>query len=205
MAEMKRIGDKNESNAMSRALRLAVLVSAGALFASQSCTGQAGAQAKCPWLNAATAAGVLGGEVQMAVSAPVEPGPVKGVGTAMYSDQVRMDRFDVTCEFTRKVDAGTDTLSITVKTMSDQAKEFPSFLARCSGPTVPLRGIGNEAVQCVIRNTSDKAEQQVIARVRDRAFVLTITRPAAEAAAAAGDGLRDDTRNVAEQVAGSIF
>ena len=205
MAEMMRIADKNEGNTMSRATRLAVvaLVSAGALFASQSCAGQAGAQAKCPWLNAATAAGVLGGDVQMAVSTPVEPGPVKGVGTAMYSDQVRMDRFDVACEFTRKVDAGTDTLSITVKTMSDQAKEFPSFIARCSGPTVPLRGIGNEAVQCVMKNTSGTAQQQVIARVRDRAFVLTISRPATEVVA--GDALRDDTRNTAEQIAGSIF
>jgi hypothetical protein len=167
--------------------------------------GRCTAQAKCPWLNAATAAGVLGGDVQMAVTAPVEPGPVKGVGTAMYSDQVRMDRFDVSCEFTRKVSSGTDTLRIAVKTMKDQAKDFASFLALCGGPKVALKGIGNEAVQCVMKNNSGMAQQQVIARVRDRAFVLAITRPAAEAADAPGDGLRDDTRNTAEQIAGSLF
>jgi hypothetical protein len=182
-------------------LAVAVLMTVGTLLAPQKCS----AEAKCPWLNAATAGGVLGGTVQMAVTAPVEPAPGKGVGTAMYSDQVRMDRFDVSCEFTRKVDTGTDTLSITVKTMGDQAKEFHSFLALCGGPTVALKGIGNEAVQCVIKNSSGKAEQQVIARVRDRAFLLTITRQASEPAAADGERLHEDTRNTAEQIAGSLF
>jgi hypothetical protein len=194
---------RKESDAMKRAwlLAVAILMTVGVLLAPERCS----AEAKCPWLNAATAAGVLGGDVQMAVTAPVEPAPGKGVGTAMYSDQVRMDRFDVSCDFARKVDSGTDTLHITVKTMSDQAKEFPTFLALCGGPTVALRGIGNEAVQCVIKNTPGKAEQQVIARVRDRAFVLTITRHAPEPTSASGDALRDDTRNTAEQIAGSIF
>ena len=140
----------------------------------------------------------------MAVTAPAEPGPVKGVGTAMYADQLRMDRFDVTCDFTRKVESGTDTLRIVVKTMSDQVKDFPTFLALCGGPTVALKGIGNQAIQCMIKNDGGKAQQQVIARVRDRAFVLTITRPATEPGAA-GDELRDDTRNTAEQIAGSLF
>lgn len=179
-----------------------MLMTAGALFAPQRSV----AEAKCPWLNAATAAGVLGGEVQMSVSAPVDPGPVKGVGTAMYSDQVRMDRFDVTCEFTRKTDSGTDTLHISVKTMKDQAKEFASFLALCGGSTAALRGIGNEAVQCVRKESSGKGPEQIVARVRDRAFVLTVTRQAAPAGVAvSAEGLSSDTRNTAEQIAGSIF
>ena len=199
---MHPIAATKESNAVRRAwwLAIPILMSVVALLAPERCA----AQAKCPWLNAATAAGVLGGEVQMAVTAPAEPGPVKGVGTAMYADQLRMDRFDVTCDFTRKVESGTDTLRIVVKTMSDQAKDFPTFLALCGGPTVALKGIGNQAIQCVIKNDGSKAQQQVIARVRDRAFVLTITRPATEPGAA-GDELRDDTRNTAEQIAGSLF
>jgi hypothetical protein len=144
----------------------------------------------------------LGGEVQMAVTAPVEPAPSnKGAGAAMYSDQMRMDRFDVSCEFTRKVDSGADTLRITVKTMSDQAKEYASFVAQCTGSTVALRGIGNEAVQCVMKNSPGSTQEQVIARVRDRAFVLTIVRQGAVPAA----GLSDETRNTAEQIAGSLF
>jgi hypothetical protein len=203
MSDENAMTPRKESDEVKRSwwLAIPILMSAAALFAPPRCA----AQAKCPWLNAATAAGVLGGDVQMAMTASTEPGPVKGVGTAMYSDQVRMDRFDVTCEFTRKVASGADTLRIAVKTMGDQAKEFPTFLALCGGLTVALKGIGNEAVQCVIKNNAGMAQQEVIARVRDRAFVLTITRQATEPGAASGDDLRDDTRNTAEQIAGSLF
>lgn len=163
------------------------------------------AQAKCPWLNAATAAGVLGGEVQMAVTAPVDPGTGKGIGAASYSDEVRMDRFDVSCDFSRKAESSVFTLNISVKTMADSAKDFASFLALCTGSTVPLRGIGNEAVQCVSKDNSYPGYEQVIARVRDRAFVLTVSRAVKATVAASENGLRDDTRNTAEQVAGSLF
>ena len=159
----------------------------------------ASAQAKCPWLNAATAGGFLGGEVQMTVSAPMETIP--GQGTNYVPDQVRSDRFDVTCEFSRKADANTYTLSIMVKTMSNVSKDYAGYLASCTGPTVPLKGIGNEAVQCVSKNGN--GEEEVISRVRNRAFVLTVHRAATTEGAA--DELRADTHNMAEQVAGSIF
>jgi len=171
------------------------------LFVAIPCS----AESRCPWLNAATAAGVLGGEVQMTVSQPVDPGPVKGVGTAMYPDQLRMDRFDVTCEFHRKTDSADYSLHIVVKTMNDFSKEFPAFLAQCTGTTTALRGIGNEAVQCAMKNDSDMLHEQVIARVRDRAFVLTISRARGPQAAADGNPLSNETRNTAEQIAGSLF
>jgi hypothetical protein len=163
------------------------------------------AESRCPWLNAATAAGVLGGDVQMTVSQPVDPGPVKGVGTAMYPDQLRMDRFDVACEFHRKTDSADYSLHIVVKTMNEFSKEFPAFLAQCTGTTTALRGIGNEAVQCAMKSDSDMLHEQVIARVRDRAFVLTITRQAGHRPAANADQLSNETRNTAEQIAGSLF
>jgi hypothetical protein len=184
-------------------LVVSALMIAGWLLAPADCR----AEAKCPWLNAATAAGVLGGDVQMTVSAPVDPGTVKGVGTAMYPDQVRMDRFDVTCEFSRKMDSALYTLGIVVKTMNDPAKEYASFLTHCES-TVALKGIGNEAVQCVMKNDGKNpgnAQEQIIARVRDRAFLLTVSRDAKMPTTAATNGLHDDTKNMAEQVAGSLF
>jgi len=142
----------------------------------------------------------------MAVTAPADPGPVKGVGQASYPDQVRMDRFDVACEFRRKVGSDVYTLRIVVKTMNDQTKEFAGYVAQCDGSTVALKGIGNEAVQCVRKSGSDNpGSEQVIARVRDRAFVLSIHRGAVVSGGANADELRDDTRNMAEQVAGSLF
>jgi hypothetical protein len=165
------------------------------------------AEAKCPWLNAATAGGLLGGDVQMTVSAPVDAAMDKSASKSpgMYSDSVRMDRFDVSCEFSRTVDSGTYTLRIAVKTMGDPAKDFASYLAQCGGTTRPLKAIGNEAVQCLAANGSAPDEEKVIARVRERAFVLTVSRTGIKPLAANADLLRDDTRNIAEQVAGSLF
>jgi hypothetical protein len=180
------------------------LVAALVLAGSAVLPGECHAQAKCPWLNAATAAGVLGGDVQMAVSTPVDPGSSKGAGTSMYPE-VRTDHFDVSCDFSRKVDSGIYSLSIAVKTMSDPAKDYRTFLAQCTGPTVALKGIGNEAIQCVRKDSTHAGYEQVIARVRDRAFVLTIHREAKTPRATDRDELSSETRNVAEQVAGSLF
>jgi hypothetical protein len=182
-------------------LAASTFVIAGALLAPEG-----RAEAKCPWLNAATAGGVLGGEASMTVSAPAEHGTMPHTEPNVYQeDQVRTDRFDVTCEFSRKADSGTYTLRIVVETMKDPAKEFAGQLAHCPGTTVALRAIGNEAVQCVAKNGFSNGEEMVIARVRDRAFVLTVIRPSAAPASTTGDALRDDTRNIAEQIAGSLF
>jgi hypothetical protein len=161
------------------------------------------ADAKCPWLNAATAAGILGGEVQMNVTAQMEHAP--GQGMYQNQDQIRTDRFDVNCEFSRKADSGIFTLKIVVETMKDPAKEFAGYLAGCAGNPVQLRAIGNEAVFCAVKIGAATGEEKIVARVRDRVFVLTVIRPPIPSAPATADGLRDDTRNTAEQIAGSLF
>jgi hypothetical protein len=150
------------------------------------CLGTATSRAEgpCLWLNAATAGGVLGGEVEMSVT------PLTLVG-------------DETCEFTRRDGASVAMLRIIVHTMEDPVKEFAAYLSQCGGSTVPLKGIGNEAVQCLSKNNSTNSEEQIIGRVRERAFILTIRRNMGNAAH--GDRLRDDTRNMAEQIAGSLF
>lgn len=184
---------------------LCTVFSIVALVGTLALPAKCSAQARCPWLNAATAAGLLGGEVQMSVTAPADPGSIKGVGAASYSDQIRMDRFDVSCDFTRKTASNPFTLSIVVKTMADYKKDFATYLALCTGTTVPLKGIGNEAVQCVSKDLSAAGEEKVVARVRDRAFVLTVRREAKPGGGADNDQLSDGARNTAEQVAGSLF
>jgi hypothetical protein len=166
------------------------------------------AQAKCPWLNAATAAGVLGGDVLMNVKIATDQVDGKGSGAAKYPDQVRADRFDASCTFTHRADSGESTLRIIVKTMTDPATDFPLLLASCPGHAVPLKGIGNEAIYCAIGSSGHAGNsglEQVIARVRDRTFVLTIHREAKMHNVADSADLSDETRNVAEQVAGSLF
>jgi hypothetical protein len=141
----------------------------------------------------------------MSVTAPADPGSVKGVGAASYYDQIRTDRFDVSCDFTRKMASNPYSLSIVVKTMADYKKDFATYLALCGGSTMPLRGIGNEAVQCVGKDLSAAGEEKVIARVRDRAFVLTVRREVKPQAGSDAGELSDGARNTAEQVAGSLF
>lgn len=185
-----------------RALAVAVSV----VWCFLTATSQA--EVKCPWLNSATASGVLGGEVAMNVKKATEPVNGKGSGAAMYPDQVRADRFDATCTFTRQQETGTSLLKIAVTTMADPSAEFAKLLTGCRGRKLPLRGIGNEAIQCVMEDSGHGGsgeQEQVIARVRDRSFVLTIHREGRTHPASAGGALSDETRNVAEQVAGSLF
>ena len=138
----------------------------------------AGAAEICPWLNAATAGGVLGGPVAMTVT------------RAKTAD-------DATCDFVRHDGSLTLELRIEVETMPSPAKDFASYAARCHSAAVPLKAIGNEALAC-----SDEGAEQVVGRVRDRAFlvrIITNDRSSQQTA------LRDKARKVAEQVAGILF
>lgn len=143
----------------------------------------------CPWLNAATAGGLLGGEVTMKV--------------------IHSSPADTTCEFTLKRDTSISTLQIAVHTMSAVNREFQQYLAQCGAGALPLRAVGNEAVECMQSADANHAtkSEQIISRVRERAFVLTWTMPKSdlEASSQAQDDIRERFRNVAEQVAGSLF
>jgi len=160
-------------------IALVFTVIAGTFIAPQ----RSGAEVQCPWLNSATAGGVLGGEVQENVTALTPQG-------------------DTTCDFRRTEHSGVSSLTIAVHTMATPAKDFASYLAGCAGTKVPLKAIGNEAVQCVQSNGS--AEELIIGRVRDRAFILDIKRSAIGQRTSAS-GLSEEARNMAEQVAGALF
>jgi len=139
----------------------------------------AGAPASCPWLNAATAGGFLGGAVTSVT-----------VKLATAGD-------DASCDFVRHEGSLALELRIEVETMRSPAKDFASYAARCHSAAVPLKAIGNEALAC-----GDEGAEQVVGRVRDRAFLVRLstsdrsTQPST---------LRDKARKVAEQVAGILF
>lgn len=139
------------------------------------------AQSPCPWMNAATASGFLGGDVQTAVTGVTADG-------------------DATCEYT-KADA---LLRIAIHTLPDVKKDFPGYLAQCGASAVNLKGIGNQAIQC--RN---KGEELIVGRVRERVFVITIKASWISSPPTSPTKTRnpisDDSENIAEQVAGSMF
>jgi hypothetical protein len=164
-------------------MMVAALLSAG----GSACVGQA----TCPWMNAATAGGVLGGEVRSLVTGLTPAG-------------------DATCEFVRPGGSGAEAmLRIAVHTMPHLAQDYAGYVALCGAGAVKLRGIGNEAVRCIAQSGSSKGEELIVGRVRDRAFVITIKaewigeKP--PSATKTRNPMSDDSENIAEQVAGSLF
>jgi uncharacterized lipoprotein YajG len=137
----------------------------------------------CPWLNAATAAGALKGSVTFTVT------------------RSGADNADATCEFTHQEGAALTSLRIEVDTMKNPSREFSSYSAKCSQNGTPLRAIGNEALICSLHGKNQFSEQ-VVSRVRERAFLVRIS---SNLAPSAGRDLREKTQKIAEQVAGFLF
>jgi len=147
------------------------------------------AQTVCPWMNAATASGFLGGDVGAAVIGVTPDG-------------------DATCDFKLGAASGS-LLRIAVHTMAHTQQEFPGYLAQCASGAVALKGIGNEAVRCLASSGVNKGNELIIGRVRERVFVITIKaewigRPPTSPTKTRNP-MSDDSENVAEQVAGSLF
>jgi len=134
--------------------------------------GAAGAET-CPWMNAATASGFLGGDV-----------------TAKFTPDAAMKGAGV-CEFSRAGNFASATLRIEVSLMHAPATEFAAFLAKCGSDAKPLKAIGNEAVTCSLPHKVSR----VTGRVRDQAFVITLTPEAQQGS----------IEKAAEIVAGNLF
>ncbi len=137
------------------------------------------AEAACPFINTATAGGILGGKMRVSVT----PGPANSG--------------DAVCEFNRESGS---TLRIQVKTMAHWRAEFPAFLAQCGANSVALRGIGNEAVACS-GTQNGKLYDQILSRVRERSILVRVTAADPQA----GSTLREQARKAAEMVAGFLF
>ena len=138
------------------------------------------------------------------VAGSPEPPAANPSGPIYPSDGQRNDRTDMNCEFHRNVNSVDYTLNIKVKTLADPSKDFEPYRAGCASK-VPLRGIGNEAYQCTPPPGSKAATEVVISLVRNRAFILTVEHAPDSSASEKTDGLRLDTRNLAEEIAGSLY
>ena len=142
-------------------------------------------QAKCPWINQATANGILGG----AVTVTAEIGA--------HADGV--------CIFSRQQGAVVLQLRISVDIMTNIHKQFPSYLAQCPPKSNPLRAIGNEAVSCSIQDKEGHAVERVVGRVRDQAFVISLSSSVSDDSPMTQEMRREKASLVAEQVAGFLF
>jgi hypothetical protein len=143
------------------------------------------AQAKCPWINEATARGILGGPV---------------TATASVSDQGAG-----VCNFLRRQGSVVNELHISVEIMTDIPKQFPTFLAHCPPNSAPLRAIGNEAVMCSTEGKGEPFAEKVVSRVRNQAFVVSVNSSVQDDASMTQQMRRQKANLIAEQVAGILF
>ena len=138
---------------------------------------------KCLWMNAATAAGALGGSVFEHFS------PVLG-----HQD------VDGTCTFTGITSPASE-LQTEVVSLTSPA-DFAAYRDRCAN-RIPLRGIGNEAFACAVKPPDSREHaSEVIGRVRNRLFTLHLRLfdPSVTA-----ESCVDKARRMADIVAGNLF
>ncbi len=169
---------KSYAEQSNRSLTLLLSV---ALLMPSLCRGQA----RCTWINPATAGGVLGGAVTVKVK-------LTNLG-------------DGVCEFSRRQGTLIHRLRISVHVMTDIAKQFPTYLARCRLNNTPLRAVGNEAVMCSVQSNKRGFGELVVGRVRDHAFEVSLSSSVRHDPSMTQEALREKTNLVAEQVAGVLF
>jgi hypothetical protein len=161
------------------------------------------AKEMCPWINEQTAAGFLRGDVTATVT-HASTGADKAAVAAATATGISATIGDATCEFVHcNASGGVTRLRIEVVTMGDVAAAFPAYRGRCGTSGQPVRAIGNEAEVCSMAPAGRGAGvgEQIVGRVRDRAFVVSISSVAGTDQAT----LRETTLRVAEQVAGFLF
>ncbi len=184
-------------------MRLVLFARCVALFAVLFGVAGANCHAKemCPWINEVTASGYLHGDVTMTVM-HTSTGADKAEAAAATATGTSVTVGDATCEFAHHDASGVTQLRIEVVTMSNVTAAFPRFRARCGTDSQPVRAIGNEAVVCGMKATErNGVAEQVVGRVRERAFVVSISSTAGADQAT----LRETALRVTEQVAGFLF
>jgi len=145
--------------------------------------------AHCAWLNDATASGVLNGPVTLSLE------------TAPVPDQADQS----ICVFTNGKSAKDySALRIVVQPLKDVDKAVASRQSLCTSPPAALKAIGNEAIACAADVGYSRGEQ-VIGRVRDRLFIVTVSSTIAQDPSMTRPLLRDKARMIAEQIAGALF
>jgi hypothetical protein len=157
-------------------------VVASVVIVSATCSAQ---ESHCAWLNDATAAGVLNGNVNLDLEAAPDDQTI--------------------CTFTNlRTAKDYSTIRIMVQPLKDTSNAVTPHESQCTSPAVALKAIGNEAVSCSADVGYSRGEQ-VIGRVRDRLFIVTVSSTMAQDPLMTRQLLKDKAHMVAEQLAGALF
>jgi hypothetical protein len=107
------------------------------------------------------------------------------------------------CSFDYHDATASRVLKITVEEVKDPGQAMSAYKARCSAGATPLPAIGNEA--CAIEVKGQTHGGEVIGRVRDQVFTVTVTTSAQHDPFMPKETLEEKAKNIAEQVAGALF
>jgi hypothetical protein len=146
------------------------------------------AKDSCPWINEATASGVLDGAVT----------------TTVTRSEMSKDTDEATCVFMHKSGSTGIELRIEVEALRGAPGAYAAYAETCGPDGTPLRAIGNEAVTCSYTDKKRKkwVSEQVVGRVRDHAFTVRVS---SSADSPYRNALREKARKMAEQLAGFLF
>ncbi|MDW5264793.1 MULTISPECIES: hypothetical protein [Acidobacteriaceae] len=142
------------------------------------------AQTSCPWLNNATASGVLNAAASLKMQSTADNGSV--------------------CLFQYQEGSTVYDLQIVVHDIKSAPGESTADESRCRSHATLLKGIGNEAILCPV-NSEDLYGEQVIGRVRDKKFIVSVGSNLRMNRAVTLEALQLKATGIAEQVAGSLF
>lgn len=140
----------------------------------------------CPWLNEATASGLLGGDA---------------VGAFQASSSLQ----PAVCTFTDRIHGATRTLRIQVETPPDTEARLKSLEKSCGPGITALPAIGNEAVACSTARAGKQIGEQAIGRARDQIFVIRIHSSMPNDPVLTRPTLTARIRTAAAQVSGNLF
>ena len=140
----------------------------------------------CPWLNEATASGILGGDAT-GVYAPGIPAKAS------------------VCTFTETEAGETRQLIISVEVAATPHDRVMELVHACDVQSVPLASIGNEAMRCSAAKPGKVHGERIIGRVRDQVFIVAITTTATQDPVLDAHELAMRSMTAAEQVSGNLF
>jgi len=162
--------------------RLALLVLSAFCFALPVAIH---AENTCPWLNEATAGGLLGGDaVGMKTGADGQP---------------------TVCTFTQQGTGVIRTLRVIVEIAPEPHARMSAVAQVCGADALPIKAIGNEALVCSADDRKGGVGERVVGRVRDQVFTITIASTLKVDPILNRDALKAKIYTAAEQVAGNLF
>jgi hypothetical protein len=140
----------------------------------------------CPWINEATASGLLGGDAV---------GAATGAGAGQPG----------TCTFVSQMGGTTRTLRINVEIVPDPHARLGELTQHCGTDTANMPAIGNEAVVCSADDRKGGLGERVLGRVRDQVFSITIGSTQKHDPVLDRSALKTRIFTAAEQVSGNLF